>query len=286
MLDLIERNKWGLYSVSIAMVVMMLDIRYAEDNFESVDTFLIVAMMIQIHIAFIVLPYMGSSNVNKFMIGVFFLAALLPASLQISSESLDKMEKAIRTEPTVPTAPLLDKGLDSDIKRAGYYLYQASINKKATVKLQTKLSKLQGQKKGYLESLTLYNKAVQEYPDKKAAYEEYVAKSGLSFIFDYLNLLFPFVAIVGLQVMSGYSSKIGAARRQLPVKDEQPTEPVEPNFKKPEKKKINFPWTPTKKVVKKSEPAEPAEPGLIKTDQIPLPSPQSSPQLQKKESKK
>jgi hypothetical protein len=119
-----HNNKWFLFSASLAFVVVMWDIKYAEKNFK-LDKYLVVVMMVQIHLSFIVLPYMGSSKFNKTMRGVFFIAALLPASLQISGEFLEKMKLAVKTDPTIPTLPVLDKELDKDIKRENHYRWKA-----------------------------------------------------------------------------------------------------------------------------------------------------------------
>jgi hypothetical protein len=116
---------------------------------------------------------------------------------------------------------------------------------------------LQAQKKEYRDTLKDYNIAVQEYPEKKRLYEEYKAKGELSWIFDMLNLFFPFVAIVGLQVMNGYSSKMGA--RKIDRKDPEPDEP------ELEKKKKIFPWRPKPKKLE-------VIPEVIRTEQQPLPS--------------
>lgn len=267
-----NEKKWFLFSASLAFVVVMWDIKYAEKNFE-LDKYLIVIMMFQIHLSFILLPYMGSNKFNKTMRGVFFIAAILPASLQISSEFLDKMKAEVRTMPIRPVEPILDKQLDKSISSARYYRWNAkeAEDNEAFEKFDKKYNELIGKKDKYINSLDLYNEAMQEFPEKERQYKEYIAKGELSWFFDYLNLFFPFVAVLALQIMNGYSSRIGAMQNLV-------NEPqIEPTFEKPEKKKTP-PWWGSlkKKPAKEPEPETPdQDPEIHRTEQHPLPNSES-----------
>jgi len=219
----IHYYKWTAFSLCIAGLIAAWDIKYAQKNFE-IDKWLVIFMMILIHLSYIILPYLEEEKklkrkkikdnftFVKVMRATFFIAALLPASLQISGQFLTKMESDIRTKPEAPILPILDSQIDESIKRENYWLWVAEQNKDQIKinEVSKRLEKLNDQKSRYIESLSKYNEELTTYPEKLKQYNEYKAKNRITWIFDFMNLFFPFAAIVSLQLMNMKTSQLAA----------------------------------------------------------------------------
>jgi hypothetical protein len=221
----IHYYKWTIYSGLIAVLIAVFDIKYAQANFK-IDYWLIIAMMLLIHLSYIILPYIdekkpvkkGKTRLKdkisfvKIMRTTFFIAALLPASLQISGQFLTKMESNIRTKPEEPVKPILDISIDESIKRENYYRWVAGQNNDKTelIKINKRLEELNEQKDLYTIALSRYNEELTTYSEKLKQYNEYKAKNRMTWIFDIMNLFFPFAAIVSLQLMSMKTSQLAA----------------------------------------------------------------------------
>lgn len=263
-IDAIKEKRWFIFSLSLAGMVAMWDIKYAQKNFKG-DSILIMVMMFQIHLSYILLPYFNNEvKTDKFsfkniftfykaMRTVFFIAALLPASLQINSQILDRMNAKVKTKPVLPAMPTLSTNIDKEIDREVFYKWQAQNDKDLTKdkreekieKIQVRLDKMQTQKDQYRDAIVQYNVDVAEYPQKVKEYEEYIAQHDNTKVFDYLNLLFPFFAIVAIQIMNMQTSKRAAEERE---EEKQPEIKIPVKFSDIEKKTIkqmtNYAKTP------------------------------------------
>lgn len=235
--EYLYRSRYFIFCLSLSAVVVFWDILFSIDHF-GVNKYLACLMMIQVELSYIFLPYMQEPEIvdnkkkkkkgwfripsfNKVMVVVFFIASMTPAALQISSQLMIKILDSITTEPTIPKKPEKIE-IDRDIATEEWNKRMINSNDKIAdeekkyyiKKLDKRIGELKDQKGKFSDALNQYNIDIQEYPEKKRKYDEFIAKGKYTWFIDYASLILGFVIMVSLQVMNGYSSRRGAEERK------------------------------------------------------------------------